>query len=305
MSTLVRGRYPDLQRHDASSEHGQPDSTNEVDGSIGNCRWSDQPHRIERLRRTIETEIIPRLMLVAKDTADAPASAGKSASREARIGTDDVTEFTSLLLDAPTQDVRAFVGRMTARGVPRHSLLLDLFAPAARHLGWLWETDACNFAVVTMAMGSLQQALRMLDPDDGLPGRPEGYHRRSIFLAPGVGEQHSFPVQILDVFFRRAGWAVESELAFDPPRLCADLRKRHLDAVGISVSRDSLLDRLASDIQRLRRASRNKSLVVLVGGRVFVGHPEYVAKVGADATATDAQNAVLIAESMVPAVVGA
>jgi hypothetical protein len=156
-----------------------------------------------------------------------------------------------------------------------------------------------------MAMGSLQQALRMLDPEETEPDRGDGYHRRSIFLAPGVGEQHSFPVQILDVFFRRAGWAVESELAFDPPRLCADLRLRHLDAVGLSVSRDCLLDRLASDIQRIRRASRNKALVVLVGGHVFTCHPEFVARVGAVATASDARNAVLIAESMVPAVAGA
>jgi methanogenic corrinoid protein MtbC1 len=280
------------------------DTTRDVDGSIGSCHWSDDADRIERLRRTIETEIIPRLMLAAKSPAEVEPSV-EQVPRDAAVLSNDVTEFTALLLDASAPEVRAFVARLTARGVPRHGLLLDLFAPAARHLGWLWETDACNFAVVTMAMGSLQQALRMLDPDDTEPDLGDGYHRRSIFLAPGVGEQHSFPVQMLDVFFRRAGWAVESELAFDPPRLCADLRKRHLDAVGLSVSRDCLLDRLASDIQRLRRASRNKSLVVLVGGCVFRSHPEFVARVGADATASDARNAVLIAESMVPAVAGA
>ncbi len=304
MSTLVRGRYPDLQRHASASKHGQTDSTGEVDGSIGSCLWSEQSDRVDRLRRTIETEIIPRLMLAAKTPAEADVALEPMAGVTG-IRSDDVTEFTALLLDASTPEVRAFVDRLTARGVPRHGLLLDLFAPAARHLGWLWETDACNFAVVTMAMGSLQQALRMLDPDDAEPDPQDGYHRRSIFLAPGVGEQHSFPVQILDVFFRRAGWAVDSELAFDPPRLCADVRRRHLDAVGLSISRDCLLDRLASDIQRLRRASRNKSLVVLVGGRVFACHPEFVARVGADATASDARNAVLIAESMVPAVAGA
>jgi hypothetical protein len=48
----------------------------------------------------------------------------------------------------------------------------------------------------------------------------------------------------------------------------------------------------------MRRASRNPALGVLVGGRVFVERPELVALVGADATASDARQAALQAESL-------
>jgi methanogenic corrinoid protein MtbC1 len=124
--------------------------------------------------------------------------------------------------------------------------------------------------------------------------------RRSILLMPAAGEQHVFPVQVLDIFFRRAGWAVDSELVCDMDRVCKLVKKRRFDAIGLSISRDSLLDRLSCDIQRLRRASHNRSIVVLVGGRVFSGQPELVARVGADATARDAPAALRIAEQLVP-----
>jgi hypothetical protein len=46
-------------------------------------------------------------------------------------------------------------------------------------------------------------------------------------------------------------------------------------------------------IQSIRRASRNRGVGVLVGGRLFIEHPDYVARVGADATAVDGRQAIL------------
>jgi methanogenic corrinoid protein MtbC1 len=42
----------------------------------------------------------------------------------------------------------------------------------------------------------------------------------------------------------------------------------------------------------------NRSIGVLVGGQVFIDHPELVALIGADATATDGKQAVTRAEDM-------
>jgi hypothetical protein len=63
----------------------------------------------------------------------------------------------------------------------------------------------------------------------------------------------------------------------------------------MSASREGQVDKIASNIQSVRRASRNKDLFVLVGGRLFVERPELVSAVGADATAASGGEALLIA----------
>jgi methanogenic corrinoid protein MtbC1 len=57
---------------------------------------------------------------------------------------------------------------------------------------------------------------------------------------------------------------------------------------------------MTAAIRAARRASRNRSLKVMAGGWAFVARPGLVVQVGADATAADAQQAVLAAEALVP-----
>ena len=77
-----------------------------------------------------------------------------------------------------------------------------------------------------------------------------------------------------------------------PNRELAELvGKQSFTLVGFSLSGDQRLDALASSIRSVRRASCNRGIGVLVGGPVFVGHPELVSLVGADATAQDGRQA--------------
>lgn len=249
--------------------------------------------RLGALRRTIESEIIPRLMVACRGTTPEPIVAtARACALQDRVG-----ELTGFLLDGDMAGVAGVVGRALHEGASQPAILLDLFAPAARRLGELWESDERDFTEVTIAMGCLQQALRIFDP----PGRhlPSGLPQRTIFLTPCDGEQHYFGVRLLDVFFSGGDWNVTSRLVFDRKQACTFVSKRHVDVVGISISRESLLERLASDIELLRRKSRNKSLVVLVGGRVLAGRSELLEMLGADATAEDGISAVLVAGRLV------
>ena len=70
------------------------------------------------------------------------------------------------------------------------------------------------------------------------------------------------------------------------------------DVIGISVGNETRLDWLTNGISSVRRASLNQSIGVMVGGPIFREHPEYVALVGADATAVDGRHAPALAESL-------
>jgi methanogenic corrinoid protein MtbC1 len=64
----------------------------------------------------------------------------------------------------------------------------------------------------------------------------------------------------------------------------------------LSVATETRIDVLTETIRAIRRASRNRSVGILVGGPILIDKPELASLVGADATAIDGPQAVQRAE---------
>lgn len=242
------------------------------------------PTRPIRLSRTIEAEIIPRLML-----AHLPQPGDARDPGEPRITPADIADFARIVLALGQDTALAHVEALRARGHGLEAIFLDLLAPTARLLGDMWRDDLCSFADTTIGLSRLQQILRALSPTFESEPRPDG--RGRILLGASPGEQHSFGLSMLESFFRRAGWDVCGGAGSSADELAAFARDEWLDAIGLSLSSDVLVDRLRTTISLLRSASRNRSVFVMVGGRYFVDHPDHAAAVGADAAASDAPDA--------------
>jgi methanogenic corrinoid protein MtbC1 len=267
--------------------------------------WLDQIRAMEKhtgaearmawLLRTIEAEIIPRLM-VAHQSASLAMPCDEAAL--ATIGRDEVVAFATLVLTKPSEAAVARVECLRAEGVPLDAIYLSLLAPAARHLGELWEADLCDFTQVTLGLWRLQQLLYELSPTFQNEATFDAQRRRAL-LAPAPGSQHTLGLFIVAEFFRRAGWSVWSEPTTSLTDLTDALRADWFDVVGLSVGADGHVENLPSVILALRQASLNKSIGVMVGGPVFAAHPELAAAVGADSTAADAPQAVVMAEDLV------
>ena len=182
-----------------------------------------------------------------------------------------------------------------ARGHSLEYVFLDLFQPAARHIGDLWAEDLCSFVDVTLALGTLHRMLRDLSPDFQREARRFDIGRQAL-LTPLPGDQHTLGLTMVAEFFRRAAWSVWSAPFGCIDELAEATRSTWFTVAGFSVSCIGQLDQLASVIEVVRRESCNRMVGILVGGPVFVGHPEYVAQVGADAVGLDARQAVFEAE---------
>lgn len=260
-------------------------------GAVGRAQ-----RRQDALRSTIVLEIIPRLMLL---NGICSTTRQCDAKGECLVRVSDIEKLTELLLAGEDAGVSELVNAVMNGGVSQSSILLDLFAPAARRLGELWETDTHTFAEVTFAMGGLQESIRRLQSEWLRLGSASHTPGHSIMLAPGSGEQHWFAIQVLDNFFSRAGWRVVAYPSFDSRFIGKSLAAQHIDILGLSISREALLDQLSSDIDNFRAKSRNKSLRVLVGGRVFTGRHDLAKSVGADGSADDATAAVVLANQFV------
>jgi len=242
------------------------------------------------LARLVEAEIIPRLMVVHRPEPRSGIGAILPTPEQ-------VETFTGLML-APSGDaVEARIAALIGEGLTPESLLLDLLAPTARHLGVLWEEDLCDFAEVTVAMGRLQRIMHEVTRRFG-GETPQHRHGRSILLLPCPGEQHSFGLAVVEQFFRDAGWDVTSTVRDPGGDPLARVRTTWFDVIGLSLACDVLLPNLANMVASLRRHSQNRGVRVMVGGPVFTADPDSCKCVGADATAGDARHAISIAESL-------
>ncbi len=145
----------------------------------------------------------------------------------------------------------------------------------------MWEEDTCDFLAVTEGLGRLQALTRRLCAGMERSARPTG---RSVLLMPCPGETHIYGLSILASFFRESGWEVTNlgHSAADPAEL---LGEGWYDINGLSLSCDVCAPALQALIPALRRASRNPSLFVLVGGPYFARTGADPAAFGADAYA--------------------
>lgn len=241
-----------------------------VDGEFGALAW------------LVEAEILPRLMLAHRGLPRPVPPV------------QDPEDLVALLLDSEPFDLGPAVDRLIACGLPLDSLLLDLLAPAARRLGTMWEDDTCDFLVVTEGLGRLQALTRRLCATLERAAGPSG---RSILLMPCPGETHVFGLSILASFFRESGWDVTTLGRSGPDPLVA-VGTGWFDIVGLSLSCDVHATALKALVPALRRASRNPSLFVMVGGPYFAWSGATASEVGADAYAPDAWSAPDLAEAM-------
>jgi len=257
---------------------------------------ADKAPPTDWLARTIEAEIIPRLMLAHRTGVTDRTQTDQDRKVPGPL---EVAELVSLVLGVDADRPREYVQKLRKDGASLEVLYLDLLAPAARRLGVLWEEDLCDFTQVTLGLWRLQQVVYDFSPSFQA-SQARSPHRRRAMLVPVPGSQHTFGVLLVAEFFRRAGWEVWGEPSASAVQLAHEVRSDWFDVIGFSLGAEVHVSRLASVILALRKASMNPGVVVMIGGPVVALRPELVALVGADVTATSATQAVSLAEQMVP-----
>ena len=138
------------------------------------------------LARIVESEILPRLMMAHRRT--------RRAAPERAPSPEEITAFSAMLLAPGQVDIDAQAATLRDGGLPLPKLLLELLAPAARHLGEMWEDDTCDFLAVTEGLGRLQAISRRLCAqleDESVPAAG-----RSVLLLPCP--RRNSPVRVVD-----------------------------------------------------------------------------------------------------------
>jgi len=247
------------------------------------------------LLRTIEGEVIPRLILAHRAVAD--GNRCDDLSSPLRPGSSEVFELAKIVLRGNAAEALAYLRGLQTLGMSTETIYLELLAPVARHFGSRWEDETSDFVEVTLGLKRLQDLAHQLSDANSASQTPIKAGRRALFVALPK-EQHVFGAQLVGEFLRRAGWDVWDAPGANEPDILALAEKEWFAVVGFSISAASQLPALAALIRKVRRISVNRNVRIMVGGLPFAGHPDRVAKVGADATAIDGKDAVDRAEQL-------
>lgn len=274
---------PCLPEPAAWPQAGDDASAGRLDADLSAVRL-----RVSRLTHTLETDVIPRLV---RQHRESPGGDPVQPSPQ------EFRAFVEALIDEDDESTDHVIQALRQRGVPIGAVYVELLAPAARELGAMWEQDRVDFATATVSLGRLQRLMRQLSPDFGREVE-HPFHGRRVLLTQPEAEQHMFGLSMVAEFFRREGWDVLGGVAGVGVEAVAWVRRDWFDVVGFSIGSEVGLPWLRDTIAAVRLASRNPSVVVLVGGPLFSLHPEWAAEVGADAT-TDGRSAPALAESLV------
>jgi methanogenic corrinoid protein MtbC1 len=253
--------------------------------------------RLERLERTIQNELVPRLMTSHRVGPVSPAMAAAAARV---LSEEDVQAFVAAVRSPDDSRGAQFVRAVLAEGATVEAVYLDLLAPSARRLGDMWDNDECDFVEVTVALGRMQRLLRDLSQvflAESGHAEPVG----NILLTCVPGEQHTLGIIMVGEFLLRDGWRVLVGAPWTESDLLAMVAAEWYDVIGFSVGTESRLSVLRRDIRRLKQASRNTNVQVMVGGQLFAEDPSLADQVGANAIASDARQAPAIARSLLTA----
>ncbi len=251
-------------------------------------------NRVAVIARTLETDIIPRLLLAHREAAPAAYvdSANSASPTPAQVET-----LAALAMRADLTGALSYLEGLRSRGLSLERIYIELLAPVARRLGVMWEEDACDFTAVTIGLSCLHQIVREYSPAFTTRAPRVEPDRRAL-LATAPGEQHSFGMLVVEQFFRGAGWDVWSGAGAERAEIIEAVHRIWFGVAGFSLACEEHFGELALLIRDVRRASRNAGLGILVGGPLFIERPDLAALVGADATAADGRQATLQADTM-------
>ena len=197
-------------------------------------------------------------------------------------------ELARLLLAADPDAAFALIDSLRAPIGTSARLFSSLFEPAARLLGDLWSADECSEFDVTLGLCRIQTALR----DRADAAAAPQLRLKSVLIAPQPGELHMLGAVLDAELLWRAGWSTQSEWPSTDLALKQMVAETWFDVLDLSLSpsfqREHWLPRMTETIAQARSASLNPALVIVVGGRAFVEHPEAGTTVGADGSSPSA-----------------
>jgi len=201
-------------------------------------------------------------------------------------------DYVQALLGGYRQAAARLALDAVERGEPVRHLYLQVFQPALREIGRLWQMKKISVAQEHFCSAATQILMSQLLQ------RAVAAERcgRSVVVACVSGDLHEIGSRMVGEFFEMAGWDTYFCGANTPhASLVQSVVERAAGVLAISATMGYHLHAVQELIELVRADPRCARLRVMVGGHPFNVDPALWRTVGADGTAADADAAVALA----------
>ncbi|MGK5681914.1 cobalamin B12-binding domain-containing protein [Actinoplanes sp. URMC 104] len=193
-------------------------------------------------------------------------------------------EFLTLVGEGDEYGAVEVVDELLDGGVPPQRIMIDLIGGTQARVGELWAANRWSVAREHAATAISERALAAVAARTNV--RPS---RGRVTIACVDGEWHALPTRILAEMLRLDGWRVDFLGANVPgPHLVTHLHQTGPDVVALSCMIATRLPRAHAAITACRAAG----VPVIAGGPGFGPGGRYAQRLGADAWAAGAEEAV-------------
>jgi methanogenic corrinoid protein MtbC1 len=170
------------------------------------------------------------------------------------------------------------------------SYMTQVVSGAAMVLGEWWACDRISISAVRLGANRLTELIYEL-ADQRVKSTQKPFNPYKALISAPKDSQHTLGINVAAEIFHLHGWEVTSG-----PLLTLDmapdmLAEEHFDLLGVTLSLDRDLLMGHKYISQCRKVSRNKDLVVVVGGTQAFLRPNLAKEVNADFAATNASHA--------------
>ncbi len=200
--------------------------------------------------------------------------------------------YMHALLGGYRQAAGRLVFDAAERGEPVHRLYLQVFQPALREIGLLWQANRISVAQEHFCSAATQVVMSQL-----LPRAFDAQRNGCVAVVACVaGDQHEVGARMVGDFFEMAGWDNFFCGANTPhAAVVQSVVDRGADVLAVSATMGNHPHAVAELIRTVRADPHCSGLRIMVGGHPFTIEPRLWRAVGADGCAPDADAALALA----------
>lgn len=200
------------------------------------------------------------------------------------------------ILEGNRREASELVLNAVRDGLAVRDAYLDVLIPASREVGRMWHAGELNIAEEHFATATTEMVMCQM-----FPYFPEvERHHKTVICAAAQGNLHGLAVRVISDFFEMDGWRVIHLGANMPARDLAQAAvdfKADLLAISITMSRH--LRNTSEIVRQVRERLPERKVPILVGGLAMTVADDIWQKLGADASATTATEAVHVGRRLV------
>jgi methanogenic corrinoid protein MtbC1 len=209
---------------------------------------------------------------------------------------DEANEYLDLLLSGKRKEASQLIQTLVDEGTSIKDVYEHIFQKTQYEVGVLWQTNKITVAHEHYCTAATQLIMSQLYPKIFAMGKSD----KRLVACSIAEELHEIGIRMVTDFFEMEGWDTHY-LGSNMPdeHLIRSIKENDADVLAISVTLPLHIGKAKNLIAKLREDRKLENLRIIVGGYPFKTVPDLWKKIGADASAGSADEAIEIANKLI------